>query len=1333
MARTNLQLKEITSINDVIFLLRDLDSTHQILDTNSGLYQTTRMLFVNVVGSLDDFDPSNPSQIASILAGLPEKTKGEEIERLVPPDKMVPEVQEPEIEVIEVAEEKGPQSRQLSPDEWNYLLEQYDKNRGKSVEEIANRLKKDPLLERYGQKTILEALKRKIELENTFVKKGISPQEADRLSDTTISKTESVRNLVEIEKGSPLTTKEQISVQEIATEIASSSYLIFNDNQRQEEVEAANKKWGEKNEQTIKLDKQALESKKIVEELVPSSIDVIEKNSKELGLNREATEVLKDQIKKTAEEIHFHDRVRKEAERIADQQIIGDEAVTSARREKVVEELTKSMEKVALDPSKEIDVPEVTIYRVGSQGLTDEVISPTLTEEINKILGDKAASGSDKKEKIVEVLEREDLAISTKKISEIVDEKGTTVREKAEGVIEVFKIGDKGVEKEVVAVLDNGKISDDEKSQKIANILENQGSKQDKLAKAAEAAVKTGTAVKAVEVLTEDKAVLGEIGEGGKVVETKPRLSERLVTITKSPNSENKVRMGVNEAGKAAKELAISADAAGTKLEQIRSQMLAKGFKTSEINEILKIRFPQIDGDKNWNPEHAIQWENQTKIEFAKENRSPSKINEGIAQAQMVKGLITAPGKLTDNVQRLITIGKRMEGIKGMEGVASFARKLEQNPIFIQHLQFVQDLTNWRKQIDRLTGGFFSKTTGNIMIQVGKTFGITGMEDWGAQLIARIGNRTVQNMATQFFEHGFEKGLANIIGGLFKGGVEAAAKGAATSATTAAGTAAVDGAVLAVGGSTGPPGWVIAAAIFALQMAGSLFKKVKEKVKGVIDPILTTLGFEPGKMERMLKNEFGGLLGGIINKGLQGAMVLGAVLVSIPGMIIMRGMVPAAIIVGVPLFFLWYGQTMTLTTQTAPFAPPRGLGGGGGVCIRKTDLESGGNVNCNTNVPECSVPGVSKDNFIDVAERWSPGGGTNAAKCFNDVVYQAINHNPPINPAYALWAWLHESDASNYNGGQVSDFGMAYLNKTNDFQSQLEAFLNLDPASGCPGISDYWLAWSTNMLGTCDPNQIVDGTTGNEYVEELTSTWSFISNNNLPSDIHDIGGASCGGSNADPGATEFDSSGAEFVCYGGGHVVPASGRGSYVEPTWYPRPTRDPNIPIPPGCPGQWPIAGNWPVTQGSEGPTHSNIPGASVDIMADGIAGQNVLVTHPGVVTFSGYAGAAYGNLVIVRGSCNGTQFVTYYAHLMDSQMISMNTTVTQGQTIGLVDNTGNYAPGNDHVHYEIRGCADPNSSYCGGASGFDPFGYMPVDVNPNCFWNCNVDTSMGIPTPTR
>lgn len=76
---------------------------------------------------------------------------------------------------------------------------------------------------------------------------------------------------------------------------------------------------------------------------------------------------------------------------------------------------------------------------------------------------------------------------------------------------------------------------------------------------------------------------------------------------------------------------------------------------------------------------------------------------------------------------------------------------------------------------------------------------------------------------------------------------------------------------------------------------------------------------------------------------------------------------------------------------------------------------------------------------------------------------------------------------------------------------------------------------------------------------------------------------------------------------------------------------------------------------------------------------GTPIKAAAGGTVTYSGWKGS-YGNLVIISHG-NGVQ--TYYAHC-DARYVSAGDTVSQGQVIAAVGNTGNST--GPHLHLEIR-----------------------------------------------
>lgn len=91
------------------------------------------------------------------------------------------------------------------------------------------------------------------------------------------------------------------------------------------------------------------------------------------------------------------------------------------------------------------------------------------------------------------------------------------------------------------------------------------------------------------------------------------------------------------------------------------------------------------------------------------------------------------------------------------------------------------------------------------------------------------------------------------------------------------------------------------------------------------------------------------------------------------------------------------------------------------------------------------------------------------------------------------------------------------------------------------------------------------------------------------------------------------------------------------------------------------------------------------IDIAAP--VGTPILASADGAVILartSGYNGG-YGLYVVIKHN-NGTQ--TLYAH-MSRVNVSVGQTVTQGEVIGAVGNTGRST--GPHIHFEVRGARNP------------------------------------------
>jgi len=81
---------------------------------------------------------------------------------------------------------------------------------------------------------------------------------------------------------------------------------------------------------------------------------------------------------------------------------------------------------------------------------------------------------------------------------------------------------------------------------------------------------------------------------------------------------------------------------------------------------------------------------------------------------------------------------------------------------------------------------------------------------------------------------------------------------------------------------------------------------------------------------------------------------------------------------------------------------------------------------------------------------------------------------------------------------------------------------------------------------------------------------------------------------------------------------------------------------------------------------------------------GTPIVATHPGVAVLN--HDSVYGFYIDIHGRCEGKDFYTRYAHMPNGgYRIGNNETVSAGQTIGVVNNTGSSS--GPHLHYHISG----------------------------------------------
>lgn len=105
------------------------------------------------------------------------------------------------------------------------------------------------------------------------------------------------------------------------------------------------------------------------------------------------------------------------------------------------------------------------------------------------------------------------------------------------------------------------------------------------------------------------------------------------------------------------------------------------------------------------------------------------------------------------------------------------------------------------------------------------------------------------------------------------------------------------------------------------------------------------------------------------------------------------------------------------------------------------------------------------------------------------------------------------------------------------------------------------------------------------------------------------------------------------------------------------------------------------------------------------------------GTVTRSEYS-TSYGEVIYILHDVNGQEYETVYAHLeTGSRTVGVGHTVTQGQTIGIMGNTGDST--GQHLHFELHvgrwndgktNAVDPIPYLCDGGVGENP---VPVKDN--------------------
>ncbi|GLO67156.1 MULTISPECIES: peptidoglycan DD-metalloendopeptidase family protein [Oceanobacillus] len=106
--------------------------------------------------------------------------------------------------------------------------------------------------------------------------------------------------------------------------------------------------------------------------------------------------------------------------------------------------------------------------------------------------------------------------------------------------------------------------------------------------------------------------------------------------------------------------------------------------------------------------------------------------------------------------------------------------------------------------------------------------------------------------------------------------------------------------------------------------------------------------------------------------------------------------------------------------------------------------------------------------------------------------------------------------------------------------------------------------------------------------------------------------------------------------------------------------------------------------------------PHTGTDFGASNAGDRNIMASADGVVYQAGVL-SGYGNTVMITHHVNGQTFTTLYAHL-NSMSVSTGQTVSQGDKIGVMGNTGNST--GVHLHFEIHPGGYKNP--------VDPFNYI-------------------------
>ena len=550
--------------------------------------------------------------------------------------------------------------------------------------------------------------------------------------------------------------------------------------------------------------------------------------------------------------------------------------------------------------------------------------------------------------------------------------------------------------------------------------------------------------------------------------------------------------------------------------EELGKEVSYKLRENGVKDEKLIANYVEVLQDLNYNSGKIVSEENRQDIynyvnnyvnDQNKLNKSPGQIEASIDEAQfMAKNVVRAPREFNRSIRRYNELREligadRLPKIKEIRITEKMTSLFKNSPGVLKFMNGAQRMVGFLDKINNFPANLLSRF---------------GFQDVGLKIVERIGGEAatafLKNAAAIIAKEGTLNGVKSILMGLLGKGAVAAGSGAAGGAALAGGLAAIPGIR-----------WIAAAAVAAV----GILKKIGGKINNWLkDKLNINLDGTSDFLSNIL-----GLKG--VGKGIIGLVgKMGTFFAGLPAMLGSTGALVGSVFVVVMLFLV--GCTMSNQGMVSTLVPPADNGN----CVLASEYN--GTINCNPSAPENNVAGLNKSAFIDVANRWK--NGTNyASTCINDTINRALCKG--INPTYALWAWLHESGASNYtNADDIEDFGIHNITQNEDFNAQINEFVTLDPATGCINDSriggDYWLAFSANYLNgsNCDPDypNAITGMTPRQYEAELKSQWGWFSSSPLPSNIH----VTAAGKNCDTAFQAYYSGnaqtktidGKEYVC-----------------------------------------------------------------------------------------------------------------------------------------------------------------------------------------------------------